>query len=57
MPSRYPLDVDLIVVAGYSALMDFTLAVLPWTFLWKLQMNRTEKIGVMVAMSMGVWLV
>ena len=40
--------------AAYSALMDFTLAFLPWQFLWKLQMKRSEKIGVGIALSMGV---
>ncbi|KAK4157290.1 hypothetical protein C8A00DRAFT_40266 [Chaetomidium leptoderma] len=39
---------------GYSALMDFTLALLPWKFLWGLQMKRKEKIGVGIAMSMGI---
>ena len=34
--------------------MDFTLAVLPWRFLWTLQIKRSEKIGVTFAMSMGV---
>ncbi len=41
--------------AAYSALMYFTLAFLPWKFLWKLQMKQGEKIGVGVAMSMGVF--
>ncbi len=41
--------------AAYSALMDFTLAFLPWQFLWKLQMKRSEKIGVGIALSMGVF--
>lgn len=39
---------------AYSALMDFTLAFLPWTFLTTLRMRRKEKIGVGIAMSMGV---
>jgi len=34
--------------------MDFTLAVLPWTFLWKLRMRKREKVGILIAMSMGV---
>jgi hypothetical protein len=41
--------------ASYSALMDFTLAFLPWRFLWKLQMKRKEKIGVGIALSMGIF--
>jgi hypothetical protein len=39
---------------AYSAVMDFTLAALPWTFLWNLQMRKQEKFGVAFAMSMGV---
>lgn len=49
-----PLAVKFgIVVGGYSAAVDFTLALLPWKFLWHLQMQRREKIGVLIAMSMG----
>ncbi|KAL2196798.1 hypothetical protein P885DRAFT_69282 [Corynascus similis CBS 632.67] len=40
---------------GYSALVDFTFAALPWKFLWSLQMRRKEKLGVMLAMSMGIF--
>jgi len=40
--------------AAYSAFMDITLAMLPWKVIWGLQMKRREKIGVAVAMSMGV---
>jgi len=40
--------------AGYSALMDFVLALLPWKLVKNLQMKRREKIGVALAMSMGV---
>ncbi|KAH6632708.1 hypothetical protein F5144DRAFT_260347 [Chaetomium tenue] len=41
--------------SGYSALMDFTLALLPWKFLWGLQMKRKEKVGAGLAMSMGIF--
>ena len=34
--------------------MDFSLALLPWKILWKLQMRTTEKIGVCFAMSLGI---
>jgi len=34
--------------------MDLALALLPWTLVWKLQMKPAEKIGVAVAMSMGI---
>ncbi|KAK4187927.1 hypothetical protein QBC35DRAFT_383787 [Podospora australis] len=40
---------------AYSAAMDITLAMLPWKFLWGLQMKPKEKIGVGLAMSMGVF--
>lgn len=39
--------------AVWGALMDFTLAVLPWKILWGLQMRPIEKIGIAVAMSLG----
>ncbi|CAK7217929.1 hypothetical protein SEUCBS140593_003377 [Sporothrix eucalyptigena] len=51
-----PMAVEFgIVVGGYSAAVDFTLALLPWKFLWNLQMQRREKIGVLIAMSMGTF--
>ena len=34
--------------------MDFTLALLPWKIVWNLQMKRREKVGVALAMSMGI---
>ncbi|KAI6778035.1 uncharacterized protein J7T54_005822 [Emericellopsis cladophorae] len=43
-----------IFVSAWYALMDFVLAALPWTVLWKLNMNSTEKMGVGVCMSLGV---
>ncbi len=39
---------------AYSALMDISLALLPWKIVWKLQMKKKERVGVAVAMSMGV---
>jgi len=39
---------------AYSGLMDIVLALLPWSVVWNLQMRKKEKIGVAVAMSMGV---
>lgn len=35
--------------------MDIVLAFVPWKVIWTLTMNRKEKFGVMVAMSMGVF--
>ena len=45
---------DSCLMLAFSAAVDITLAFLPWKFLWELQMSKKEKIGVMVAMSMGV---
>lgn len=42
-------------VAGYSGAMDIVLALLPWKLVWPLNMRKKEKIGVIVAMSMGVF--
>lgn len=41
--------------AVFSGVMDVVLALLPWPIIWKLQMKRQEKIGVAVAMSMGIF--
>ncbi|XPS96929.1 hypothetical protein M3J09_006176 [Ascochyta lentis] len=40
--------------AAWCAAADFALALLPWTLIWGLQMRLREKIGVGIAMSMGV---
>jgi hypothetical protein len=42
------------LVSAYSALIDFTLAALPWTFLYHMLLRRREKAGILIAMSMGV---
>jgi hypothetical protein len=39
---------------AYSAIVDFVLALLPWKIIMSLQMKRHEKIGVAVAMSLGL---
>ncbi|EXF72978.1 hypothetical protein CFIO01_04684 [Colletotrichum fioriniae PJ7] len=44
-----------VFAAGYSALMDILLAMLPWKLIWGLQMKMKEKIGVGIAMSMGLF--
>lgn len=38
----------------YSACCDVALALLPWQFIWGLTMGKKEKIGVGIAMSMGI---
>jgi hypothetical protein len=52
---------DLRVSNGYgffsgalSGVCDVLFALLPWRLVWGLRMRRKEKIGVVVAMSMGV---
>lgn len=40
--------------AAWCAVADFYLALLPWTLIWGLQMRIREKIGVGIAMSMGL---
>lgn len=42
-------------IKGYSAAMDIILALLPWKLIWPLNMRKKEKIGAIVAMSMGVF--
>ena len=38
----------------YSAVVDLMLAVAPWPIVWKTTLQTKEKIGVGVAMSMGI---
>jgi len=40
--------------AAWCAAADFALALLPWYLIWGLQLRLREKIGVGIAMSMGV---
>ncbi|KAH8897949.1 hypothetical protein GQ53DRAFT_637744 [Thozetella sp. PMI_491] len=40
---------------AYSAAMDILFSLLPWTILWSLQMHTREKVGVALAMSMGIF--
>ncbi|CRK11726.1 hypothetical protein BN1723_009478 [Verticillium longisporum] len=40
--------------AVYSALCDFILALLPWRMTFNLQMKRSERLGIDLALSMGV---
>ena len=34
--------------------MDIVLAILPWKIVWNVAINKKEKFGALVAMSMGV---
>ncbi|KAI1089772.1 hypothetical protein F5B19DRAFT_495057 [Rostrohypoxylon terebratum] len=40
--------------SAYSALMDFVLALLPWPIIWHLRMKTKERVGIAIAMSMGM---
>ena len=42
------------MVLAWNALMDFVLAALPWAILRDVRLKLREKIGVTVAMSMGI---
>ncbi|KAK5655071.1 hypothetical protein OQA88_5970 [Cercophora sp. LCS_1] len=42
-----------IASGAYSAAMDFILAFLPWPLIWGLQMQKKEKLGIAIAMSLG----
>jgi len=47
--------VNFSIFAGaYSAAMDLVLAILPWKMIWGLKMDTKEKIGISVAMSLGI---
>ncbi len=39
---------------GYSGAMDLVLTLLPWAVVWKKAIQKKEKIGVLLAMSMGI---
>ncbi|KAH6695678.1 hypothetical protein F5X68DRAFT_258234 [Plectosphaerella plurivora] len=44
----------MIFASAYSGFMDIVLALLPWQVIWGLQLNLKEKVGVSIAMSMGM---
>ncbi|OHX00960.1 integral membrane protein [Colletotrichum incanum] len=44
-----------VFTASYSGAMDIVLAILPWKIIWSLTMTKREKLGVLFAMSMGVF--
>ncbi|KAK0648575.1 hypothetical protein B0T16DRAFT_325546 [Cercophora newfieldiana] len=54
----WPKDIQIwynIFTAIYSGTMDIVLAIIPWKVIWTLTMNKKEKFGVLVAMSMGIF--
>ncbi len=42
------------MMTAYSGVMDLVLAIIPWGIIMRLHMHTKEKIGVALAMSMGV---
>ncbi|KAK0627851.1 hypothetical protein B0T14DRAFT_424442 [Immersiella caudata] len=54
----WPVDILInydIFSAVYSGVVDVILALIPWKIVWGLQMRKKEKVGVVIAMSMGVF--
>lgn len=47
-------DADCDDIKAYSGILDLVLAIIPWKIIMTLQMDAKEKIGVAIAMSMGV---
>lgn len=43
-----------IYAAGYSSAMDLVLTTFPTLIIWKLQMKKSDKIGIIASMSLGV---
>ncbi len=39
---------------AWSALVDFVLAIFPWLLIWGVQMKTAEKVGLIIAMSLGI---
>ncbi|KAK0629435.1 hypothetical protein B0T17DRAFT_185932 [Bombardia bombarda] len=44
-----------IFISAYSGILDLLFAIIPWKIIMNLQMETKEKIGVALAMSMGVF--
>ncbi|KAI2607900.1 hypothetical protein GGR54DRAFT_395521 [Hypoxylon sp. NC1633] len=42
------------IMCSWSAAMDFFLAAFPWVVLWKLNMQKREKITICVSLSLGI---
>ncbi|KAI0014619.1 hypothetical protein F4780DRAFT_200722 [Xylariomycetidae sp. FL0641] len=45
----------VLFVGSYSGAIDIILAILPTTMVWNLQMKKKEKVGVAIAMGLGVF--
>ncbi|KAK1726428.1 hypothetical protein CaCOL14_012144 [Colletotrichum acutatum] len=57
-PPCWPLQMSIklgIFVGAYSAFMDFFLSLLPWKIVWPMHLSTRERVGICVAMSMGIF--
>lgn len=52
--SGWTANMTVLVIEVYFAAMYFILALLPWKLIMKLNMRKVEKVGVALAMSMGI---
>ena len=43
-----------VAMLAYSGIMDIVLALLPWKIVWTITINKREKVGALIAISMGV---
>ncbi len=50
----YVFNTIAMSMGSFSGVCDIVLALLPWRILWHLRMKKKEKVGVSLAMSMGV---
>ena len=41
-------------VTAFSGTFDIALALLPWQIIWQTSLRKREKLGALIAMSMGV---
>ncbi|KAK0755141.1 hypothetical protein B0T18DRAFT_315992 [Schizothecium vesticola] len=53
--SQYVPVLFMIFTSAYSGIMDLIFAIIPWKIIMRMQMETKEKIGVALAMSMGVF--
>ncbi len=52
--NRIHTETDKEPSAAFSGLMDIVLALLPWKIIWTVAINKREKLGALVLMSVGV---
>lgn len=56
-PNALPLNKELshrCQIIGWSAVMDFVLAISPWFALWGLNMKFKEKVNICLSLSLGI---